>query len=161
MTEAKFAELESQLRAVTDSVGRLLDQVAQKGFIPAFRCNHSGLLLPGNYVKDWGRDGIGIGLGPHPVSEVLDTDYDTPPAEIGRDTHSIEQVMHPVGACMSQVDLVMVSPEEYEARAAVQDRHDPLYRRRSGIVRQRQMVNPRSQLPLILTHYARARKVGL
>lgn len=150
MTEEKFAELESQLRAVTDNVGRLMDKIAQKGYVPAFRCNHSGLLLPGNYVKDWGRDGIGIGLGPHPVSEVLDTDYDTAPAPISPEIRRIEQVMHPVGACMSQVDLVMVDPAEFKETKAVMDREDRLMERRCSIVRARQMVNPRSRLPFMV-----------
>lgn len=150
MTPEKFAELEAQLRAVTDNVGRLMDQVAKKGFVPAFVCNHSGLLLPGNYVKDWGREGIGIGLGPDPVSEVLDTDYDTPPAAITPDIRRVEQVMHPVGVCRAQVDLVMVAPEEFEGRRAVLDRQDRLMERRCSIVRGKQMTNPRSRLPLML-----------
>ena len=150
MDERKIAELEAQLRAVTDSVGRLMDMVQQKGYVPAFVCNHSGLLLPGNYVKDWGRDGIGIGLGPDPVSEVLDTDYDTAPAPITPEIRRVEQVMHPVGVCRAQVDLVMVAPEEFEARKAILERQDRLMERRCSIVRQKQLTNPRSRLPLML-----------
>ena len=149
-TETRLKELESQLRAATDKIGRLMDRILQKGFVPAFRCNHSGLLLPGNYVKDWGREGIGIGLGPDPVSEVLDTDYDTAPAPISPEIRRVEQVMHPVGVCRAQVDLIMVHPEEFEASKAILDREDRLMERRCSIVRARQMVNPRSRLPLMV-----------
>lgn len=160
MLEAKVAELESQLRAVTDNVGRLMDTVLQKGFVPAFRCNHSGLLLPGNYVKDWGREGIGIGLGPHPVSEVLDSDYDTAPASITPEIRRIEQVMHPVGVCGAQVDLVMVHPDEFKAAKAILDREDRLMEARCSIVREKQMKNPRSRLPLMMRAFSLEKGAG-
>jgi len=152
MTPEQFADMqnrlfeaESNLLAVTDKVGGLMDLVLQKGFVPAFRCNHSGLLLPGDYVKQWGRK-YGIGLGPSPVSEVLDTDYETDAPDITPQIRSIEQIMHPVGPCFSQVDLVMVAPGEMQASAAILDNEDQGMFKRVAIVRPRQLENPRGRL---------------
>lgn len=157
MTEERFAEVEAQLLSTTDQIGKLMDIITQKGYVVAFVCNHSGLLLPGNYVKDWGRDGIGIGLGPHPVSEVLDTDYDTAPAAIYADIRRREQVMHPVGPCFAQVDRVLVSPEEFAARSAVMDADDPDMLTRVSIIRPKQLNNPRSRLRLFEAAWERSR----
>lgn len=157
MDEPKIAELEAQIRATTDQVGKLMDLILQKGFVLAFACSHSGLLLPGNYVKDWGRDGIGIGLGPHPVSEILDSDYDTPPAGIKGDMRRAEQVMHPIGYCFAQVDRVMVPPAEYSSKMAVLDRDDPDMLQRVKIIREKQLANPRSQLREFYAAWERAR----
>lgn len=145
ITEERAAEIESQLRAVTDSYGRLMDKVMQKGFIPAFVCNHSGLLLPGDYVKQWGR-AYGIGQGPSPLSEVLDSDYDTDAPDITPQIRSIDQIMHPVGPCFAQVDLLMVDPSEFAAKAAILAKDDEGMYERVKIVRQRQLVNPRGRL---------------
>lgn len=157
MSEERLAALEGNFRAVTDQVGRLMDIVLQKGFEPAFRCAHSGLLLPGNFVKDWGRE-FGVGYGPSPVSEILDTDYSVPPPAITPDIRRIEQIMHPVRVCGAQVDLVMVSPEEFEAKAAILDSRDPGMERRASIVRAKQMQNPQSRLPNVYAAWERARK---
>lgn len=145
ITPEQFAELEAQLRTVTDQVGGLLDLVNQKGFVPAFVCNHSGLFLPGDYVKEWGRK-YGIGLGPSPVSEVLDTDYETDAPDITPQIRSIDQIMHPVGPCFAQVDLLMISPAQYKAQKAIIDAEDRGMYERVKIVRARQLVNPRGRL---------------
>lgn len=152
--EARIISLESSLKAVTDRIGGLMDQVLQKGFVPAFRCSHSGLLLPGEYVRDWGRNGIGIGLGPDPVSEVLDTDYDTPPPALTNEIRRIEQIMHPVGPCMGQIDLVMVPPSVFEETAAILDREDDLMETRASIVRKKQLANPRGRLAIMERAYS-------
>lgn len=152
ITPEQFAELESQLRAVTDRVGGLIDLVEQKGFIPAFVCNHSGLFLPGDYVKEWGRK-YGIGQGPSPVSEVLDTDYDTDAPEITPQIRSIDQIMHPVGPCFAQVDLLMVHPKQFEKQAAILAMDDEGMYARCRIVRARQLVNPRGRLRTMQTKW--------
>lgn len=149
-------EIEAMLKAVTDKTGSLMDRVAGKGMIPAFQCGHSGLLLPGDYVKEWGRK-YGIGLGPHPVSEVLDSDYDVPPAPITPDIRRLEQIMHPVGVSFAQVDLMLVTPEEMTARAAIVDRDDPGMYERVKIIREKQLVNPRGQLRAHITGWKGAR----
>lgn len=145
-THAKrIEELESQLLSVTDQVGRLMDKMSRTGFVPAFQCGHSGLYLPGDYLKNWGRL-YGIGLGPNPVSEVLDTDYDIAPPDITPEIRRIEQIMHPVGPCMTQVDFLLVDPEEFKASRAVLAHEDEQMEERARIVRARQLINPRGRL---------------
>lgn len=146
MSEQRLEALEENLKSVTDNYGKLMDLVLQKGFKPAFRCTHSGLLLPGDYVKEWGRK-YGIGLGPQPVSEVLDSDYDTAPPSLTNDVESIEQIMHPVGPSFAQVDFLMVAPSELTTdHLAVLDLEDRKMRKRSNIIMKRQLQNPRSRL---------------
>jgi len=137
-------QIEEELRAVTDQVGRIMDRIQQKGYVPAFRCGHSGLLLPSNYVKDWGRDGIGIGLGPDPVSEVFDSLYDVEPSLVN--IRSLDDIMHPLQVTRAQVDLVMVAPEDLQERSAVLARDDRHCVRRAGIVRARQLQNPHNRI---------------
>lgn len=154
--EDRFAALESNLRTVTDQIGGIMDRVLKKGFVPAFRCGHSGLLLPADYIKDWGRK-YGIGLGPSPVSEVLNSDYDMRPAvPEGNALRRIDQIMHPVGPCMSQVDFDLFEPEEAQAGWAVLDMDDPGMFERSKIVRSRQLVNPRGRIQLFTAKAERA-----
>lgn len=154
MTEEKFAELEANLRSVTDQVGGLMDAALQKNHVSAFRCGHSGLLLPADYLRGWGRT-YGIGLGPEPVSEVLDTDYDTDPPEVTNKIKRIEQIMHPVGPCFSQLDHVMVPAEVFAAQSAILHVDDPDMDRRVAIVRPKQLVNPRSRLRVLQSKYER------
>lgn len=138
-------QLEAELLSVTDQVGRLMDQAMQKGFVPAFQCGHSGLYLPGDYVKEWGRS-YGIGQGPHPSSEVLDSDYYSAPPPITPDIQSIEQIMHPLITTFAQVDFCMVHPSELEGRLAVLVKDDPKMKTRARIVRAKQLANPRGRL---------------
>ena len=146
MSKEQIAELESQLKSVTDNVGKLMDMVLQKGYKPAFICSHSGLLLPGDYVKGWGRD-YGIGLGPDPVSEVFDSDYDTPPPKMDNTIDSLDQIMHPVGPSFAQVDFLMVDPSRLvSANLAILDKDDKRMKRRCEIVLARQLVNPKSKI---------------
>lgn len=140
MSEERIAALEANLRAVTDQVGSLLDRVLQKGFVPVFRCSHSGLLYPADFVREWGRK-YGIGLGMSPVSEALDTEYDVPPPEITSELTSIEQIMHPVRVSSAQVDLAMVPPEEWEQFAAIVAHEDRSMRRRVQKVLVKQVAN--------------------
>jgi len=146
MSKRTIEELESQLLSVTDQVGKLMDMVLQKGFMPAFICSHSGLLLPGDYVKGWGRD-YGIGMGPDPLSEVYDTDYDTPPPKMDNTIESLDQIMHPVGPSFAQIDFLMVDPTRLvSANLAVLDKDDKRMKRRSEIILARQLVNPKSKI---------------
>lgn len=146
-------DMEASLLATTDQVGKLMDTVLQKGFIPAFVCNHSGLLLPGDFVKEWGRL-YGVGYGPSPVSEVLDTDYHTDLPPITPDIRRIEQIMHPVGPSMAQVDRVMVHPLEFTERAAIIDMDDYAMEMRAPILRQKQLENPKGRLQLLQAAWA-------
>jgi len=142
---AALDEIEASLKATTDQTGGLMDIVTQKNFTPAFVCNHSGLLLLGDYVKEWGRK-YGIGMGPDVSSEVLDSDYHTDPPAITPQIKSIDQIMHPIGPCFSQVDRVMVSPLQFASSEAVMDRDDTDIKIRARIVRARQLINPLGKL---------------
>lgn len=144
---ALLDELEMSLKAVTDKYSGLVDQVMQKGWVPVFRCSHSGLLLPGDTVKEWGR-GYGSGLGPSPVSEVLDSDYHTLPPMPTAQTRltSLSQIMHPTGPCMAQIDMIMVPAAEAEAKAAVLRRDDLQCKKRTAIVYEKQLKNPRGKV---------------
>lgn len=149
MSEERIAALEGSLRAVTDQVGRLMDQITGKGLVPAFRCGHSRMFFPGDYVKEWGRK-YGWGLGGSPVSECLDSDYEAAPPPITPETRSLELIMHPVEVTKAQVDLVLVTPEEFEAGRLVLAAEDPYMTRRAQLLRERQLQNPRSRLGWLL-----------
>lgn len=149
-------EIEQDLKAVSDNVGRLMDQVAKKGFAPFFQCGHSGLFYPGDYVKQWGKL-YGIGLGPEPVSECLDSDYDSAPPPITPDIRSIDQIMHPLHTTRSQVDLVLLDPREVEGKLLVVAEEDRYLEKRSLILRQKQLANPNSRLRNLVASWKEAK----
>lgn len=103
----------------------------------AFRCSHSGLYFPDDYVKQWGRK-YGIGLGRQSISEVLDTDYAQP---VCTPEHDHSRSMHPVGVTRVQVDLVEVSEEEYESNRAIVDLDDPKMIKRAALIQEKQKIN--------------------
>ncbi len=98
----------------------------------AYRCRHTGLYFPDDYVKEWGKK-YGIGMGPRPVSECLDTHYECPKAPC----HTGEE-MHPVGVCYADVDLVDVAPEEFASKRAILHRDDPNLVLRSEVLLSKQ-----------------------
>lgn len=149
---ARLEAVEANLRTVTDKIGGLMDLILQKDFQPMFFCGHSRLFLPGDYLKEWGRL-YGIGLGPDPVSEVLDTDYETAPPEITPRIRSIEQIMHPVRSSRAQVDFIMVAPGK-AIEKAVLEIEDPYMDRRAPIVRAKQLKNPRGRLRTMAAAWA-------
>lgn len=99
----------------------------------AFRCARTNLLYPEDFVEEWGRK-YGIGLGPVPISEALVNDYHRKVVEDG------EEPMHPLSVCRAQVDLVDVTPEEFEERKAILSIDDPKLNTRSAIMRGRQIL---------------------
>jgi len=103
----------------------------------AFRCRHSGLYYPPDYAKEWGRK-YGIGLGPHPVSEILDTNYN---AKIATCEVDPSRTMFPVGVTKGQLDFVMVTHEEYNANKAILAIDDPRMEKRAKIVQEKQKKN--------------------
>lgn len=82
----------------------------------AFKCHHSDLLFPGDYVKQWGIK-YGIGQGPEPRSEVLDTYYHLPQGEAFSPGSGI--MMHPVGIKHAGLTEVDVSEEDFAKNAAI------------------------------------------
>lgn len=137
-------DLEASIREVTDKTGGLMDLVLQKNFEPGFICGHSRLFFPPDYLKEWGKL-YGIGLGPDPVSEALDSDYDTAPPEITPRTRSIDQIMHPLMVTRAQVDFVLLPPGSGIARAVLAE-EDTALEKRVAIIRPKQLANKRGQL---------------
>lgn len=102
--------------------------------VKAFRCSHSGKYYPHDYAKEWGRK-YGIGLGPVPVSECLDTIEGQPIVESSDDEATL---MRPVGVTCAQVDFVEVEESEYEANRLILAIEDPRMITRSEILRRNQ-----------------------
>lgn len=156
MTKEEEQKLLADVKSLTDRMTLVDEVMKQQGqgrdMVVAFRCGHSELLFPGDYLREWGRL-YGIGLGPHPVSEVLDTDYHTDPPAITPEIESIEQIMHPVGVSFAQVDHVLVTKKAFEAGKAILTKDDPFMRSRARIVRAKQLVHPRSKLRLLQTAF--------
>lgn len=139
-------ELEAAIKACTSRLD-MLDQVIKSAKMGApvtiaFKCNHSGLYYPADYVKEWGKL-YGHGLGPDPVSEMLDSDYDTPPPRPDDRTMDITTIMHPLRVTRVQVDLVTVPQDEYDENRAVIAIDDPRIITRAKICRAKQLDNPK------------------
>lgn len=142
-------EIEQDLKAVTDKLS-VMDAIIKGANIGvptvmAFHCNHSGLYFPSDYIKNWGRP-YGVGLGPDPVSEVLDSDYDTAPPKVSEDTLDVETIMHPLVVTRVQIDLVTVPAIVYNANKAILAVDDPRMRERVKIIRPKQLENPKGKL---------------
>lgn len=90
--------------------------MADPTLIKAFKCQHSDLYLPGDYIKQWGIK-YGIGLGPKPVSECLDSHYyHAQGAAYHADTGIM---MHPVGHCYADIQEVWITQEEFDAHRMI------------------------------------------
>lgn len=116
----------------------------------AYRCSSTGLLYPADYIEMWGRK-YGIGLGPVPVSEAWESNYEMPVSQAPRDIQNGNQIGHSIRACGAPVFPVEVSESEYEAGKAVLQSEDPNGRKRWDIVRKIQDTNHRSRRALALT----------
>jgi len=161
VNEQQEATLLANVKSLTDHM-TMVDEVFKKArlgvnMVLAFQCGHSGLYYPANYVKDWGRE-YGTGLGPNPVSECLDTDYEIAVPRITPEIRSIDQIMHPVGNCCAQMDYDLVEEAAYMANRAVLAKDDPFMEERADIIRGKQMKNPKSRLPLAMTAWTQARR---
>lgn len=117
------------------------------GKVKAYRCSHSGLYFPSDYMKNWGRK-YGIAQGDRPVSEVLNTEYLYPVCVPGEAAGmpQYESAMHPVGVTHAQVDYVEVEEAEYEANKAILHRDDPTMAKRAAIIREKQLAHPQSRI---------------
>jgi len=101
----------------------------------AYMCSHSGLYYPESYVKEWGRNGNGIGLGNTPVSECLDSDY---LGALAVPANQAENAMHPVGVTRAALVPVEITQAEFDAKAAILHRDDPTMQKRCDIMRKKQ-----------------------
>lgn len=141
--------LKANLDAVTDSNAEI-DKVIKGAkigapVVVAFKCNHSGLYYKSDFVKQWGRI-YGHGLGPDPVSEVLDSDYYTDPPKVTESTMDINSIMHPLNVTKVQVDLMTVPVDEFNANQAIVAMEDPRMFKRAAILRANQLKNPLGKL---------------
>jgi len=141
---AALEALEGDLKSVTDHLTSL-DKIFAKAKLGidmelVFQCGESGLYYPSDYVKQWGRL-YGIGLGPHPVSESLQSEYEVAPPDI-RGLKSIQQIMHPMRVSCAQMDMMEVVSTAVKENAAVLDIDDPDYEIRAQILRNKQLENP-------------------
>lgn len=110
----------------------------------AYRCSHSGLLLPPDYKEMWGIL-YGHGLGTEPVSECLDSDVRVK-IDLTRAQYTCDpsDFMFPFHTTHAKVELVDVSEEEYNDPdnrliMAVDDRS---FARRAAILREKQAAKP-------------------
>ena len=122
----------------------------------AYRCAASGLYYPEDYMSEWGIK-YGIGLGPTPVSETWQSEYNLAPPAITPGIRQISQIMHPCYVCKAQLDLVEVTEQEFEANKAILDVEDPFGEQRAAIVREKQLANPRGRLRTMQAAWARDR----
>lgn len=149
MTLEQEIALLANVKSLTDKLD-IVDKVfaaARIGveMVMVFQCGESGLFFPGNFVREWGRE-WGDGLGPHPVSETLQTSYDVAPPMVDKWITSIEQIMHPVRNCYAQVDMLLVEASVAAANMAVPMKGDELMRRRAPILYAKQLANPASKI---------------
>jgi hypothetical protein len=146
-------ELEQAVKAVTSRMDVVDKVAASKGALKAaFVCSDSGMYFPADYVKEWGNL-YGIGLGPDPVSETLQSIYHIPPANITRDTQSAFSLMHPVRISRASVHLITVPAADIKANSAVLAEEDNKMALRAPILFKKQMVNPKSKLKVMMAGY--------
>jgi len=149
VTEEQEIRLLQDVKSVTDHM-KMVDEVFKQArlginMVMVFQCGHSGLYYPGDFVREWGRL-YGIGLGPHPVSECLNSDYYTNPPRITEDLRSIEQIMHPMEVTCAQVDYDLVDEGAFKSNRLVLAKDDPRCFERAMILRKNQLANPLGQL---------------
>lgn len=112
-----------------------------------FRCTHSGLLLPPDYVENWGKF-YGVGLGPKPVSECLDTNYGhMPRMENVRYSASTGDFMFGVHSTGAPIEEVEVSEEDFNnpKNRMILEHEDTGMKRRLELIREKQKKKPKWQ----------------
>lgn len=157
MTEEQEQELLANVKSVTDRM-TIVDSILKANrmgvdMVMAFQCGESGLYYPANYVKDWGKS-YGIGLGPHPVSESLQSEYDVAPPAITSETQNLVQIMHPLRSSGAQMDLCTVGAEWFAAHQAVPVQGDEKMAKRAPILYAKQVANPRGRLGMVRAAWA-------
>lgn len=113
----------------------------------AYRCSWTGLYYPPDYVKEWGRK-YGIGMGPVPVSEAMNSRTDLPCCI--PESGDMNTAMHPVEFTRAQIDLVDIPDAEYEDKKAILSSEDPRYDRRAAILRGKQLEKPNTKLAALV-----------
>ena len=149
MTPEQETKLLADVKSVTDRM-TMVDKVFKAARLgvnlrPVFQCGASGLYYPGDYVRNWGKP-YGIGLGPHPVSESLQSEYDVDPPAITPQIRSLDQIMHPLRASCAQMDLLLIDIDDKADGFAVVAVEDLDCVRRAAIIIIKQRANPLSRL---------------
>lgn len=149
MDEVTEAKLLADVKSVSDSLKKV-DAILKANRLGVnvkmvFVCGDSGLLYPSDYLRNWGKP-YGIGLGPHPVSESLQSEYEVDPPMITSATKSLDQIMHPLRSSCAQMDCLLVDVDNPQYAFAVIAAMDPDYELRAPILRAKQLANPRSRL---------------
>jgi len=154
--EAEEALL-ANVKSITDRLD-MVDEVFKqlrvgRNMVLVFQCGHSGLYLPGDYVKNWGKL-YGIGLGPSPVSESLQSEYDVAPPALTPEIQTLEQIMHPLRSSCAQMDTALVEAGAFRSNSAVLVLGDEKMKRRAPILYAKQVANPRGRLGLTRAAWA-------
>lgn len=139
-------ELETALKTATDKISVIDDVINGKANL-VWRCSHSGLMYPADYVSQWGRK-YGISLGKEVVSECLDTNYHVKPISPDK-ARRPEHIMFPFGFSRASVDAFFVPLEVANKNMPVLHNDDPLYETRTPILRAKQMAKKDSTLKIL------------
>jgi hypothetical protein len=130
-----------------DKVGTPEKDFTKDGKVKAYRCSHSGMYLPSDYTKEWGRK-YGIGHGDRPVSECLNTEYLFPvcvPGE-GSGIPDYDRAMHPVGVTHAEIHYAEVDEAEYDANRLILIKDDPTMAKRVAAMMPKQLAHPKSKI---------------
>lgn len=106
----------------------------------AYRCSHSGLLLPPDYKENWGIY-YGHGLGTEPVSECLDSDVRSK-VDLTRAnyTGNPEDFMFPFHQTRAAIEMVDVPEKDFNdpKKRMILAIDDPDFSQRADILRGKQ-----------------------
>jgi len=157
MNEKQERELVENVKSITDRLD-IVDKILKASrmgldMVMAFVCGESGLLYPADYVKNWGKL-YGIGLGPSPVSESLQSEYDVAPPALTPEIQTLEQIMHPLRSSCAQMDTALVEAGAFRSNSAVLVLGDEKMKRRAPILYAKQVANPRGRLGLTRAAWA-------
>lgn len=110
-----------------------------------YKCSHSGLLLPPDYVREWGKK-YGHGLGAKPVSECLNTVDVVPHTKGIRYNQPASEWMLPVEQTCAPIEVTEVPYDTWDAvppeKKMILSWDDPDRARALEIVRKKQEGNP-------------------
>lgn len=111
----------------------------------AYRCRHSGMYVPEDWVKDWGRHPGTHGLGPTPISPCHDSQEYQPKAE-----DFAKELMHPTGLAHAELDWVDITPEEFESKKLILPNEDNGNMRVVTLMKAKQKNKRRAQTTALL-----------
>lgn len=141
-------EMMEQLLTITTIHG-VQEHIQTGEKIVLFQCEGTGLYFPGDYLEMWGRK-YGLGLGPKPISECLETAWHKKIA-YPEDLKTVEQIMYPLMNGGHDIGAVILSPKDVaKCPMAVLGINDPFIVKRGKILRQKQLENKNGLLKQII-----------